>query len=278
MEIYQYTGWKMSEVTARIIAYVCIGVMALGVTLILISFKKTKGKYEDSLAVTSEMMRVYQSNVAELDRVAAIEINGERLEKREIPKLLAEIDGYFVQAVEQQELDAETFVEICNKMFKWQDGLKLIYLMVTNSNRFLRRLFRDSHIKHIIRFSSKLNLILKEYVLGTLPVIESNSDYLNTYQRLIRLESGLPVYIITKIHRNVLLSASINSLRVMNPGKSFWDNIEPKSTNQYMQLALASILTKGKNIWSVFMIILDGVVTGLRSEIENDIQKYVESR
>ena len=273
VQVFPMTGWDISQELARIIVFICIGLMGIGVILILTSFKKAKNKYDENLAVTNELMRVYQGSVLQLDKVAASEINSERLEKKIIPDILSQIDTYFVEAVEQQDLDAETLVDMSPKMFIWYDWFKLIFMVVTYSEKHLRRMFKNAHINYIIQFTSRLNITLKGYDLGTIPVIENNNDYLATYQKLIRLESGLPIYIITKIHRNVLLSASINSLRILRSDNSFWDDMEAKKLNMWMNLTL----TKIRNAFPELMVILDGVVTGLRSEIKEDIQKYIGS-
>ncbi|MFC1941209.1 hypothetical protein ACFLWL_02220 [Chloroflexota bacterium] len=273
VEVFPMTGWEIPQELARIIVFICIGLMGIGVILIFTSFKKVKNKYDENLAVTNEMMRVYQGSALQLDKVAASEINSERLEKKIIPDILSQIDTYFVEAVEQQDLDAKTLVDMSPKMFIWYDWFKLIFMVVTYSGNYLRRIFKNTHINYIIQFTSKLNVTLKEYGLGTIPVMENNNDYLTTYKKLIRLESGLPIYIITNIHRNILLSASINSLRIIRSDSSFWDDMEAKK----LKMRMALILAKIRNVFPELMVILDGVVTGLRSEIKEDIQKYIES-
>jgi len=271
IEVYPMTNWTISQELAQWIVFICIGFMTVGVLLILTSLKKTKGKYDEHLAVTNEMLRVYQGQLGELDRVAVSEIMRERSEKRQITQKLLLIDNCFSEAVERQDLTAEILKSIAPQMFRWYDWIILVFIFVTNLERHLKHLFRNMLINYIIKFTSRLNVILRQYDLGTLPTFKDNQDYINTYKSLINLESGLPLYITAKIHRNVLLSASINSLRIFRANSSFWENMEAKKLTKHMNKALVLI----KNVLPLFMVILDGVVTGLRSEITADIEKYI---
>lgn len=268
------TDWTMSQGLARLIVFICIGLMTVGVLLILTSLKKTKGKYDEHLAVTNEMSRVYQGQLGELDKVAISEIMQERSEKRQITEKLLQIDTSFSEAVEKQDMTAEVLKSMAPTMFRWYDWVILIFMSVTYFERHIRRIFRNTHINYIIKFTARLNITLRDYDLGTLPTIESNQDYIGVYRSLIKLESGLPVYITAKIHRNILLSASINSLKIFRVNSSFWENMEAKKLTKYMNKALVLV----KNVLPLFMVILDGVVTGLRSEITDDIEKYIEDK
>ncbi|MFC1983270.1 hypothetical protein ACFLV5_05770, partial [Chloroflexota bacterium] len=123
-----------------------------------------------------------------------------------------------------------------------------------------------------VRFATKLNFSLKEYDLGTLPTIDKDEDYLQMYQDVIQVESGLPYFIVRKIHRNILLSISLNSLRILRSDSSFWDDIETQKTRLSMSKALVLI----RNSLGMLMVTLDEAISGLRGEISSDIDRYVE--
>ena len=268
------TPWTMSQGLAQLIVFICIGFMTIGVLLILTSLKKTKGKYDEHLAVTNEMLRVYQGQLGELDKVAISEIMQERSEKRQITDKLLQIDTAFSEAVEQQDMTAEVLISMAPIMFRWYDWIIFPLMLLIYLERHIRRILGNTHINYIIKFSARLNIALRDYNFGTLPTIEGNQDYIGIYRSLIKLESGLPVYITAKIHRNILLSASINSLKIFRANSSFWENMEAKKLTKYMNKALVLI----KNVLPLFRVILDGVVTALRSEIADDIEKYIRGK
>ncbi|MFC1982834.1 hypothetical protein ACFLV5_03515, partial [Chloroflexota bacterium] len=75
------TGWEIPQSVARVIVFLCLGLMTVGVALILVSFRRTKVAYREDLAITGEMLKVYGGQLQPLDKVATNEIKRERTEK-----------------------------------------------------------------------------------------------------------------------------------------------------------------------------------------------------
>ncbi|MBU2608205.1 MAG: hypothetical protein KKF26_02700, partial [Chloroflexi bacterium] len=113
-------------------------------------------------------LRVYEGQLQSLDRVATIEIRQERSVKKQIPDKLLDIDNYLANVVENQDLDATTVISTANKLFRWYDWFKVIFLVLTYSSKVLKRVFKNTHINYVIQFTTRFNLVLREYGLGTL--------------------------------------------------------------------------------------------------------------
>ena len=272
IEVYPMTGWEISQELARAIVFVCLGFMLIGVTLIMLSFRMTKNTYSEHLTVTNEILRVYEGRLQGLDSVATAEIRQERSIKKQIPNKLLEIDTHLAEVIENQDMTAETLMSIAKNIFRWYDWFIVIFMAITYSKTLLRRIFKNTQINFVIQWTTRFNLVLREYGLGTLPIIESDPKYLQMYREVIRLESGLPFYITAKIHRNILLSVSLNSLRILRSNSPFWDVMEAKKVKPIMKKLLVLI----RNSLSMLMIILDNSITGLRGEVSSDIEEYVK--
>lgn len=265
------TGYPLSETLARIILWVSVSAMGIGVILILLALFTTKKKCDEHLTVTNEMMRIYQGSLHELDNVTVNVIKQERLAKKQIPDKLKEIDDYLASTVEHQNLCAENLFSLAKKIYRWYDFFNLLFIFIAYSNRLFKRLFKDAQVNYVIKFATRFNVALRESGLGTLPTIETDKQYLQMYRDLIQLESGLPFKIAFKIHRNILLSISINSLRILRADCSFWDELEAKKIKPIMVKTLELI----RNSLSWMMLPVDTAILALRNEISNEIDNYI---
>lgn len=265
------TEWTIATELARGIVISCFALMAIGVILILVSFRRTKARYGEQLEATNDMLRVYRENVFNLDNIAVAEISKEREGKREIPNRLEQIDDYLASYVENQDLDADTLRDLAPKIFRWYEWFTVLFVGVTYLFRITKRIFRGTHERFIIRFATKFSYVLNEYNLGTLPAVQADPQYLRLYRDLIHMELGLPSGIIVKIRRNILLSISINSMRIIKHDSPFWDALEDEEINHAMLRSLLIV----RNSWTSLLVILDSVVVELRNEIERDIKNYI---
>lgn len=268
------TGYEIPQFWARVIVGCSLAGMFIGVIFIVIALFRTKNKYNERLTATEEMVRVYGGQLQELDKAATIEIKQERLTKSQIPNKLLNIDNYLAKVVESQNLSAETIISMANKIFRWYDWFTVLFMGLTYSTSILRRIFKNTHINFVVRFAARFNLALREYGLGTLPTNENDKEYLQTYREIVQLESGLPSYITAKIHRNILLSLSLNSLRILRPDSPFWNDIEAKK----IKPSLRKVLILMRNSLSMFMIQIDSAIVALRGEIAGDIERYIDGK
>jgi hypothetical protein len=196
-----------------------------------------------------------------------IEYRKEYLNKRIIPDKLLELDNYLNQGIIQQNMTFERLKMIGPNLFKWYDWIRLIAITIIYTNKHLTKIFKTSLINYILRFSTKFNLALSEVGLGTIPIVEKDNNYKKLYQDIVDLESGLPIHITTKIHRNITLSMQFNSLRILNPNSSFWEEIEKRNV-------FGSKTTLIKNSFTMLIMPVDNSLTALRGEVSSDIENY----
>ena len=124
--------------------------------------------------------------------------------------MLEKIDNYLTEAMNTQDLNAKTMMQLANKFFRWYDWLTIIFMTITYSTNFLKRIFKNTHINYVIKFTTRFNFILCEFGLGTIPIINHDEQYLSMYSNLVHLESGLPAFITVKIHRPI--TSGVNSI------------------------------------------------------------------
>ncbi len=205
-------------------------------------------------------------NLGEL-RQQKMEFRQKETEKKQMPYKLFELDKYLAQQVKEQDLSADTFILVSRKWLKWYDIMVIMFVFPTYMSSASRRIFAKMHINLVIRFAAKLNMALREYELGTLPIIEEDAQYNTIYEEIIQLEIGLPTYITTKIHRFVMLSILLNGLRILSPEKSFWKHLEARKSFE-------SLLTHIKSSLSILLLPLDNVMSALCAEVATDIERY----
>jgi hypothetical protein len=272
--VYPMTEWEMSKEVARLIVWLSLGFMLFGVILILASFSLEKHKHANEQFITNEMLRVYRGEALNgLNSVAISEFKDERQSKSLIINKLKEIDDYLIEIVNAQDLHGNELMVVSREIFRWYDWIGLIVVFVIYYTPFLRSRFKNTQVKYVVRWATVFNVALKKHGLGTLPTLEKDGGYLSLYRDIIQLELGLPFSITSKIHRNILLSASLNSLRVLKADSSFWKEMEAKKMQALTQKSLAMI----RDAWGMFMVLLDSSISGLRSEIEQDIKRYINS-
>lgn len=262
-------GWTISPDTARIITYICLALMLFGLVLILLSFRTKKKIYDNQIDTLIERLRISTEQL-DIERKEKVEYRKEKIDKKIIPDKLLLLDNYLKDSVKKQDITFEQIKAISPRVFAWYDWIRLIILEIILITPILRKYTVNTQINNVIQFSTKFNISLAEIGLGTIPIVEKD-EYYNLYTEIVNLESGFPIFITTKIHRNIMLSISLNSLRILQPESSFWKSFEEKSI-------FGDKLPMLKNSFNLLIMPVDNSLAALRGEVSSDIEKYFEGK
>jgi len=208
-------------------------------------------------------------NISDSMRQSVREYRQELNSKKQILDKLLALDTYLGEQVKKQDFSGEDFLNINSKHWlNWYDYYRLILLAIAYLIPIFRSVFTKMMVNTILDISTKFNIALKELNLGTLLIVENDEAYKNMYKEILQLEDGLPIYITAKTNRFILISISLNGLRIMSREKSFWNELRPTNrvSGKYLEF--------GKNYMSLMLMPLDNSLIALRSEIAQDIEKY----
>ncbi|MFA5670816.1 MAG: hypothetical protein WC967_16410 [Balneolaceae bacterium] len=263
IEVVQMTEWQISPELAKIIVYVCLALMLIGFILIISAFfKRNKGQNEQIISLM-ERLEIFEHK-------KRVDYREEHKDKKSLPNKLLQLDTYLADRINEQKLDIDTIKSAGKKLIRWYDWFRLLFMTITYAIKPLKKLFKGTHISYIASIATRFNIALCKVGLGTLPVVREDEQYKQLYGEIVQLESGLPINITAKIHRNITWSIQLNSLRIVNSSSPFWEKVQENPLGAKLEIV--------KNLLDILIMTVDNALTGLRSEVADDIENYFIGR
>lgn len=192
--------------------------------------------------------------------------------KKELPEKLLSLDRILTKGIEHQKLSDNQFILLMKGTFNWMSWPILIIVAVTYGNPITRRMFQKLHFNFTVQTAIRMNTLLKNYRIGTLP-ITTDKSYNTLYQEIITLENGLPPKIIAHINLAILLSNVINCLRLINAGQPFWKKLKYKTPMQ--EKLYQPLVLKLKDGLSYLTLQIDDSMSKIRAQVSTDIEGFL---
>lgn len=186
--------------------------------------------------------------------------------KQQILDTLLKLDNYLANTVDNQTINAKQFVEVFSRAYKGS-FIRLFIGSFTYSSKSNQKRFLNYNLKFTLSMLARLNASFRDYKLGTLVVLNKD-EYKKIDKQIRELENGFSVKVINDINQVILYSQIVNCLRLLDPERTFWAQIQNKYINQKHLLSFKTMLATSQ--WQI-----PNIMDNSRGQVTEDIDKYL---